>query len=89
MEKKLCPFCTNGTSLPRKPLYKDPTNTIRIKGGRCILDNSQRLVNLNTFYYCPFCGRELDDMNINKRRFRGDKEYNIKIYNRNINKSDE
>ena len=77
MNDKLCPYCVNGETYRKRDLYNEGNEKmyIRIDGNveKVYLENEFKKVQLDHFYYCPFCGRKLNGRRLGNRKFRGDK----------------
>lgn len=76
MSDRMCPYCANGTTIRHLPLCRNDELEIKIKN----VDNREivyvetlgKIVELDKFYFCPFCGRPLKGRYLGTRKFRGE-----------------
>lgn len=71
-QDKICPFCTNGTTLAKQDILRYGTTRIYVRKERVYYEDDGKKILMKPFYFCPFCGREFGGRHLWNRRFRGE-----------------
>ena len=70
--ERICPHCTNNTTLKKRDLINYNGKRVYIRDEKAYYEDDGKVIHLVGFYFCPFCGRQFEDSRIGHRKFRGE-----------------